>query len=61
MTCASTGAGDHTVGLKDSEDLVSSNDYEQLASAIGADQVAKLTLGLGDTMRVTEDLTNPTI
>lgn len=40
-TCASAGAGNRTVTLEDSENLVSSDD-----------------LDLGDTVRVTKDLTD---
>jgi hypothetical protein len=42
LTCASTRTGNHTVGLENAEDLVSSDD-----------------LGLGDTVGVTEDFTDP--
>jgi len=57
-TCASAGAGYRTVGLEDTEDLVSGNDCDLLARAIRRFSVAELTLGLGDTVRVTKNLTN---
>jgi hypothetical protein len=59
LTCASTGAGNRTVGLEDTEDLVSGNNCENVSMRISKDfNVAELTLGLGDTVRVTEDFTD---
>jgi hypothetical protein len=57
-TCASAGAGNHTGGLEDAEDLVSGDDCKLLARAIDYG-VAKRTLGLGNAVRVAEDLANP--
>jgi hypothetical protein len=61
LTCASTGAGNRTVRLQDAEDLVTSDNYSMLARAQKCSEYARLTLDLGDTVRVTEDLTNPAV
>lgn len=61
VTRASTGAGYRTVGLEDSENLVTSDNCEELARACVHFGHVERTLDLGDTVRITEDLTNPAL